>query len=68
MDLLVEGVILSQALPNAGKWLPAGANMAITHTGGGSGVLPPAVGLIVLLAWVATFSAVGTRCVLRRDV
>ena len=65
---LVEGVILSQALPNAGKWLPAGAHMAITHTGSGSGVLPPAVGLIVLIAWVAAFSAVGTRSIVRRDV
>ena len=51
---LVEGLILSQAVPGAGKWLPVGTNMAITRTGDGSGMLRP---------WVAADRAPGLgRC------
>jgi ABC-type transport system involved in multi-copper enzyme maturation permease subunit len=65
---LIEGLILSQALPSASKWLPVGTNMAITHTGDGSGVLGPWIALIVLVGWVVAFSGVAARCVVRRDV
>ncbi len=65
---LIEGVILTQALPSASKWLPAGTNMAITHTGGGSGLLQPWVALTVLIAWVAAFTGVATRFIVRRDI
>ena len=65
---LIEGLILTQAVPSASKWLPVGANMAITHTGDGSGLLQPWVALIVLIAWVVAFSGVATRFVLRRDI
>ena len=65
---LIEGLILSQVLPSASKWLPVGANMAITHTGDGTGVLPPVLALFVLLAWVAAFSTLATALIDRRDI
>ena len=65
---VIEGAILTQALPSASKWLPAGTNMAITHTGDGAGLLQPWVALIVLITWVAAFGGVATRFVLRRDI
>jgi ABC-type transport system involved in multi-copper enzyme maturation permease subunit len=65
---VIEGLILTQALPSASKWLPAGANMSITHTGDSTDLLQPWVALIVLVTWVVAFSAVATRSILRRDV
>ncbi|MCU1361451.1 MAG: hypothetical protein JWN99_2740 [Ilumatobacteraceae bacterium] len=65
---LIEGVILTQALPSASKWLPVGTNMAITHTGDGTGVLQPGIALLLLIAWVVAFSGVAMRLILRRDV
>ncbi len=65
---LIEGLILTRALPSASKWLPVGTNMAITHTGDGSGLLQPWVALIVLITWVVALTGVATRFVLRRDI
>ena len=65
---LIEGLILTQAVPSASKWLPVGANMAITHTSDGAGLLQPWVALIVLISWVVAFSVVATRFVVRRDI
>ena len=65
---VIEGLILTQAIPSTSKWLPVGANMSITHTGDSTGLLQPGVALIVLVTWVVTFSAVAMRSILRRDV
>jgi ABC-2 type transport system permease protein len=65
---VIEGMILNQAVPSAGKWLPVGANMAITRTGAGSGLLQPWVALIILIAWVSAFGGVATWSIHRRDV
>jgi ABC-2 type transport system permease protein len=65
---VIEGLILTQALPSASKWLPVGANMSITHTGDSAGMLQPWVALIVLVTWVVAFSTVATRSILRRDI
>jgi ABC-2 type transport system permease protein len=65
---LVEGLILARAVPSASKWLPVGANMAITHTGDGSAMLQPWAALIVLIAWTVLLAGVATRFVLRRDI
>jgi ABC-type transport system involved in multi-copper enzyme maturation permease subunit len=65
---LIEGLILTQALPSASKWLPVGANMAITRTGDGPGLLQPWVALLVLITWVVAFGGGAARFVLRRDI
>ena len=65
---VIEGLILTQAIPSTSKWLPVGANMSITHTGDSTGLLQPGVALIVLVTWVVAFSAVAMRSILRRDV
>ncbi len=65
---LVEGLILSQAVPSAGRWLPVGANMAITRTGDGSGLLQPWFALIVLVTWAALLVGIATTLVRRRDI
>lgn len=65
---IVEGLVLTQVAPGAGKWLPVGTNMAITHTGDGTGLLQPIVAGLVLVGWVAASGTVATRLARCRDI
>ncbi|GAA2603502.1 ABC transporter permease [Actinomadura fulvescens] len=70
---LVEA-ILTFAVPDVGKWLPAGAVRAITHTTGGFGgpgdlpTLPAWGGVLVLLGYGFAFAAIATATTIRRDI
>ena len=65
---VIEGSFLAPLVPSIGKWLPAGANMAITHTGNTSSLLDPSVAVGVLAIWVIGFVWVATTAALHRDV
>jgi ABC-type transport system involved in multi-copper enzyme maturation permease subunit len=65
---LVEGLILSKAFPGASRWLPVGANMAVTRTGVSADLLQPWAGLIVLVAWVAGAAGLAVSFIRRRDI
>ena len=65
---LVEASLLPAILPAVAKWLPTGANMAITHTAGPNAqLLAPALAMTVLLAWTAVLSITAARFTIRRD-
>lgn len=66
--LLIEGLI-GAIRPEVGKWLPGGAAQAIL--GGqspGGDLLPPAVAVLVLLAYAVVLGAVAASTTLRRDI
>jgi ABC-2 type transport system permease protein len=66
---LVEQAFLDSAFPALGRWLPTGANLAITHTASDPHtLLAPMAAIAVLLAWTALLTVAATRLVVRRDV
>jgi hypothetical protein len=65
----VEEALLASALPAVGKWLPTGANIAITRTATHPArLLAPGLATVVLLAWAAVITGTAGRFVVRRDV
>jgi len=64
----IEGGLLVPAMPSIGKWLPTGANIALTHTGKAQELLTPAIGGALLTAWVLMFSVLAVVGIQRRDV
>jgi ABC-type transport system involved in multi-copper enzyme maturation permease subunit len=64
--LLVDQVVPS-AVPEVGRFLPGGAESALTRERV-DGMLPMALGGLVLLGWAALLSAVATVSLRRRDV
>ena len=64
----IEGGLLVPAVPGIGKWLPTGANIALTHTGKAQELLTPAIGGALLTAWVLMFSVLAVVGMQRRDV
>lgn len=66
--MVVESIIVGFA-PEIGRWLPGGANSALTATPTAEGGLLPMWGGALLLAgYGLAFAAVGARFVLRRDI
>jgi ABC-2 type transport system permease protein len=64
-----EGAFLDNLFPSIGKWLPTGANMAVTHTADHlSRLLSPVQAAIVLVAWTLALTTTGLRASIRRDV
>ncbi len=65
---IIEGLLIG-LLPEVGRWLPGGAASAVSgQSVPGSEFLAPAVGVLLLVAYVLVFSAAGTRFVVRRDI
>jgi hypothetical protein len=65
---IIEGLLVG-LLPEVGRWLPGGAAAAVSgQSVPGSELLAPAVGVLLLVAYVVAFSAAGTRFVIRRDI
>ena len=65
----IEGTFLDNVFPSLGKWLPTGANMAVTHTSEHlARLLNPVQAAIVLVAWTAALTTTGLRASIRRDV
>jgi len=64
---VVEANLLAVALPNIGKWLPTGANLAITRTGNFAAMLTPSIALVVLSAWSAVATSLAIRITSTRD-
>jgi ABC-2 type transport system permease protein len=66
---LVEQAFLDSVFPQLGRWLPTGANLAITHTASGPhALLAPLTASVVLVAWTAALAAGAHRIAVRRDV
>ncbi len=66
---LVEQAFLDSVFPQLGRWLPTGANLAITHTGSNPRqLLAPITATLVLLVWTVAFAAGATLFAVRRDV
>lgn len=66
--MMVENILVGVA-PEIGRWLPGGANSALTATPTAQGGLLPMWGGALLLAgYGLTCAAAGTRFVLRRDI
>jgi hypothetical protein len=64
---IIEGLLVG-LLPEVGRWLPGGAAAVSGQSVPGSELLAPAVGVLLLVAYVVAFSAAGTRFVIRRDI
>jgi ABC-type transport system involved in multi-copper enzyme maturation permease subunit len=66
---LVEQAFLASVVPSIGRWLPTGANLAITHTSENPhDLLTPVLAVAVLLAWTAVLATGALRFVVERDV
>ncbi len=67
--VLIEVGLLANLAPAVGKWLPTGANIAISRTVSHPELLlPPVVATVVLIAWTALLAGTATRFVLRREI
>jgi hypothetical protein len=65
----VEAAFLDAVFPSLGKWLPTGANLAITHTTEHPGdLLTPWVAVVALAGWTAALTIGAVRVTTRRDV
>ena len=65
----IEEAFLASVIPSIGRWLPTGANLAITHTSNDPHqLLAPAAAAIVLIAWTALLATGASRFVTGRDV
>ncbi len=65
----IEAAFLDTVWPSLGKWLPTGANMAITHTTEHPGqLLSPAAAVGVLVGWTAVVTLTALCLATRRDV
>lgn len=66
---IFEQAFLDSVLPQLGRWLPTGANLAISHTGSDPHVLlAPAAAALVLVGWTAVLSIAAIRLTVHRDV
>ena len=59
--------ILVNLIPTVGKWLPVAAGQAVLRTPL-AGILSPAAGVVVLIAYTAVIAAAGIRFAVARDV
>jgi ABC-type transport system involved in multi-copper enzyme maturation permease subunit len=65
----VEATFLDTVFPSLGKWLPTGANIAVTHTTEHPGdLLNPPVAAAVLALWTAALTLTALRVATRREV
>jgi ABC-type transport system involved in multi-copper enzyme maturation permease subunit len=65
----IEASFLDTVFPSLGKWLPTGANIAITHTTAHPGdLLNPSIAAAVLAVWTAAITVTALRVATRRDV
>jgi hypothetical protein len=66
---LVEQAFLASVFPTIGKWMPTGANLAITHTAENPDkLLSPVVAVGVLIGWTTVLSIAACHFVVRRDL
>ncbi|MFN8126622.1 MAG: ABC transporter permease [Candidatus Nanopelagicales bacterium] len=67
--LMIESLIVGLK-PEVGKWLPGGASQSILSgmTATGDELLPPALGVVVLIGYTVVFAALAARTTLRRDI
>lgn len=63
--MLVVESLIGGLLPSVAPWLPSGAAQAIMGT---SGVVSPAVGVVVLLGYSVALSVLAAATTLRRDI
>jgi ABC-type transport system involved in multi-copper enzyme maturation permease subunit len=65
---LIEVGILQNAFPSLGKWLPAGAGVAVTSgTGGSATTLSPLMGAVVLIGWATVIAVAATVLTARKE-
>jgi ABC-2 type transport system permease protein len=64
----IEANLLAAALPGVAKWMPTGANLAITRTGNFAAMLDPPIALVVLLAWATIAVAIAIRITEAKDI
>ena len=67
--MFVEVAILDTHWPKLGRWLPLGANLAVTRTAGHLGrLLAPGAAALVLVAWIVVICLLALTSSIRRDV
>ncbi|MDT7572070.1 MAG: type transport system permease protein [Actinomycetota bacterium] len=65
---VVELAILRPLLPSVAKWLPTGADVAVTSGGTATDLLSPTSAAVVLCAWAAVLALIATARSQREEI